>query len=59
MLPLQVFPEINNRDAYALVDIRKSPLEVIDLLNRYNYKVASSNTYNLDTIWTLQKRRDK
>ncbi|XP_003744635.2 uncharacterized protein LOC100908559 [Galendromus occidentalis] len=55
----EVFPEINNRDSYTLVDIRKSPVEVLDLFTRYNYKVASANTLNQDTIWTLQKRREK
>ncbi|OQR70462.1 hypothetical protein BIW11_04150 [Tropilaelaps mercedesae] len=53
----EVFPEISNRDSFSLVDIRKSPVEVLDLLIRYNYNVATSNTVGPDTLWTLQKRR--
>lgn len=55
----QVFPEMNNRDAFSLVDIRKSPVEVLDLFVRYNYKVAAANTIGQETVWTLQKRREK
>lgn len=55
----EVFPEINNRDSFSLVDIRKSPTEVLDLLVRYNYKVTAANTIGHDTLWTLQKRREE